>query len=85
MGHLSRALAFPSGKEPGCLTATPAPHEPAPGTPRGGGCWMLSAYFPALVPKAGSEFGMLLLLALRWVPELPIKRNMPRGRFALQD
>lgn len=41
--------------------------------------------FPALAPKAGCEFATPLLLALRWVPELPIKGNVPRGRFALQD
>ena len=85
MGRLSQALAFPSGVEPECLTAALAPPKPAPGIPRGGGCWMLGAYFPAIVPKAGCKFGTPLLLVLRWALELPIKGNVPRGRFALQD
>lgn len=85
MGRLSWALAFPSGEELGYLTAALAPPEAVPGTPRGGGCWASGAYFPALAPKAGCEFATPLLLALRWAPEMPIKGNMPRGRFALQD
>lgn len=77
MGHLSLVLAFPSGEELECLRAASASPEPAPSTPRGVGRWVLDAYFPALAPKAGSEFGMLLLLVLRQAPELPIKGNVP--------
>lgn len=55
------------------------------GTPGAGGYWTLGAYFPALASKVGSEFGTLLLSALCRAPELPIKGNVPQGRFALQD